>query len=65
MLVVAGPRTSLALLKQLSGQLKKVIKKQKVSELVSKCTARQLHNLHPVCALKWQLALIKGKKVDE
>ena len=65
MLVVAGPRTSLALLKQLLGQLKKVIKKQKVSELVSKRTARQLHNLHSTCAIRWHVALKKCKKVNE
>ena len=64
-MVVAGPRTSLSVRKQLSGQLEKVIKKQKVSELVSKYRAPQLPNLHFTCAIRWQFALKKGKKVNE
>mgnify|MGYP000105804367 CR=1 FL=1 len=51
--VVAGPRTSLPDRKQLSGQLEKVIKKQKVSELVSKYSAPQLPDLHSTCAIRW------------
>lgn len=50
MLVVAGPRTSRALAMQLSGQLKNIIKKQEVSEMISKYTAGELPSLHYTCA---------------